>query len=80
MSDTEIDNTTLFLGDLSCFCQEIDVVNAFQGFGDIQEVRVMRSKEGKCLGYGFISFASTESAQLALETMNGKMIVGRQML
>ena len=71
---------SLYLGDLSFFCQESDVLNAFQVFGEIQEVRLMRSKQdGKCLGYGFITFMTVEQAHNALEAMDGKVFIGRQL-
>ena len=71
---------TLFIGDLSCFCQETDVLNAFHVFGEILEIRLMRSKEdGKCLGYGFVTFADMHSAYTALEHMNHQVLVGRKL-
>jgi RNA recognition motif-containing protein len=71
---------TLFLGDLSCFCQETDITNAFQVFGEIKSIRLMRSKQdGKCLGYGFITFETISSAMKALETMSGQVLVGRKL-
>jgi RNA recognition motif-containing protein len=71
---------TLFLGDLSCFCQETDITNAFQVFGEIKSIRLMRSKQdGKCLGYGFITFETISSAMKALETMTGQVLVGRKL-
>jgi cold-inducible RNA-binding protein len=74
----EVKANTLFLGDLSCFCQENDITEAFKVFGQIQDIRLMRSKtDGSCLGYGFITFVSQSSAAQALDTMNGKVLVGR---
>jgi RNA recognition motif-containing protein len=74
----EMKANTLFLGDLSCFCQENDITEAFKVFGQIQDIRLMRSKaDGSCLGYGFITFVTQSSAAKALDTMNGKVLVGR---
>jgi len=71
---------TLFLGDLSRLCDEKDVMDAFKQFGEIVNVRIMRSKkDGQCLGYGFISFTSLYQAIRAKEEMNGKVLVGRQL-
>ena len=67
---------SLFLGDLACFCTEQDVVRLFQKFGSIETVRLMRGKEQKCLGYGFITFADVRGASAALEA-NGSVLVGR---
>ena len=69
---------TLFLGDLSCFCQETDILNAFKQFGDIRDLRLMKAKrDGRSLGYGFITYAETYQAARAIEEMHGKMLIGR---
>jgi RNA recognition motif-containing protein len=71
---------TLFLGDLSCFCQETDIFQAFEKFGDIQDIRLMRSRtDDSCLGYGFITFLEPKVANRALEAMNGQVVVGRKL-
>jgi RNA recognition motif-containing protein len=81
MITTENSNRpTIFLGDLSRFCQEIDIIRAFEIFGEIEEIRLMRSKkDGKCLGYGFLTFRSRADATKALESMNGQLLVGRKL-
>lgn len=78
MISVDDESSTLFLGDLSCFCQEKDVIAAFQRFGEIKQIRLMRSKQdGQCLGYGFICFNSVSSAVMAMEIMNGHLLLGR---
>jgi nucleolin len=67
---------SLFLGDLSCFCHEIDVADAFRRYGEIENIRLMRGRDAKCLGYGFIIFVDMDSA-VAAQEMDGKLIVGR---
>jgi RNA recognition motif-containing protein len=67
---------SLFLGDLSCFCQEADVYRFFQPFGEIEEIRIKRNHDGIGLGYGFITFARRESAELAMRK-DGEVLVGR---
>lgn len=67
---------SLFLGDLSCFCTEEDIFKIFQKYGEIEAIRLMRGKEHKCLGYGFITFVDIHNAMNALEA-NGVVVVGR---
>jgi RNA recognition motif-containing protein len=67
---------TLFLGDLSAFCQENDLYQLFRKFGNVEEIRVKRSKEGTGLGYGFVTFYEMNSAAAALE-LEGTVILGR---
>jgi len=71
---------TLFLGDLSCFCQETDILNAFKVFGEILDVRLMRSKQdGRSLSYGFVTFKELNQAVKAMELMNGEVLIGRKL-
>jgi RNA recognition motif-containing protein len=72
------DRCTLFLGDLSLFCTEKDVEDAFTQFGQIVEVRIQRSKEtARALSYGFIEFSEPTVAQTALNSMNNYVLKGR---
>jgi RNA recognition motif-containing protein len=67
---------SLFLGDLPCFCHENDVADAFRRYGEIENIRLMRGRDKKCLGYGFIIFTEMDSA-VAAQEMDGELIVGR---
>ena len=70
---------SLFLGDLSCFCQEQDVFNLFCSFGEIDSIRLMRSKTTqKCLGYGFITFADINVLPRAMK-LYGIVFMGRKL-
>jgi RNA recognition motif-containing protein len=69
---------SLFLGDLSIFCSEKDIEEAFGQFGEVVEVRIQRSKEtSRALSYGFIEFAEPECAEAALNSMNYFVLKGR---
>jgi heterogeneous nuclear ribonucleoprotein A1/A3 len=68
----------LFLGDLSLFCNEEDLRNAFQPYGNLVEVRIKRSKENKKnLSYGFVEYSSPIEAIKAMQVMDGKLLCGR---
>ena len=67
---------SLFLGDLSCFCSEQDVYNFFLPYGEIQTIRVMRGKQNKALGYGFVTYADLDCAVKAL-ALDGELLLGR---
>jgi RNA recognition motif-containing protein len=72
------DKCTLFLGDLSLFCTEKDIEDAFVPFGKIVEVRIQRSKEtARALSYGFIEFSESDFAEAALNSMNNYVLKGR---
>lgn len=72
--------SSLFIGDLAIFCTEDDIFRAFSPFGEITEVKIIKSEEtSRNLSYGFISFASVESAADALNYLNGQLLCGRPM-
>lgn len=72
------EDRSLFLGDLSLFCQEADIFQLFQGCGEIEAIRLMRNKSGtKCLGYGFITFVDVSSIPLAMQRQ-GSLLIGRK--
>ena len=71
-------NYALFLGDLSIFCCEKDIEDAFASYGDIFNVRIQRSKEtSRALSYGFIEFSCETAAVTAMNEMNGFVLKGR---
>lgn len=68
----------LFLGDLSLFCNEEDLRQAFEPFGTLVEVRIKRSKENKKnLSYGFVEYSSPVDAIKAMQVMDGQILCGR---
>lgn len=69
---------SLFLGDLSCFCEEVDVYRFFASCGEIEGIRLMRSKNNnKCLGYGFITFYDINVLPIAMQ-LYGRVFMGRK--
>ena len=72
------DYRSLFLGDLSVYCTEKDVKDFFHSYGPIEMVKLKRgSSDRNHLSYGFIRFVHQESAQLALERLQGAVFLGR---
>lgn len=75
---TETHYSTIFVGDLSIYCSEKDLFEAFKHFGGIEAVRIKRGGPEKVnLLYGFIKFATKEEAENALKVMNGHILLGR---
>ena len=52
--------------------------DTFVAFGKIQSVRVAMDKEGQSRGYGFVQFETEESANLAIEKVNGMEMAGKR--
>ena len=69
---------TLFVGDLSIFCTEEHLREAFEDYGELLEVKIIRCEETKKnLSYGFVKYAETESAVKAIAELDGAMVCGR---
>ena len=75
-------NCSLFVGDLSIFCDETDLQNAFSSFGEIRDIRIQRGKgkHSHSLSYGFVEFSTHGGAENALTNMNGFELKGRKMM
>lgn len=69
----------IFVGDLSPEIQATDLAKAFQSFGKITSVRIMKDNNtGKSKGFAFLSFSNRGEAEKAIEDMNGQFIGSRQ--
>ncbi|CAB4268676.1 unnamed protein product [Prunus armeniaca] len=67
----------LFVTGLSFFTSEKTLRAAFEGFGELVEVKIIMDKISKrSKGYAFIEYATEEAASAALREMNGKIING----
>lgn len=71
-------SSTLFLGDLSIFCQESDIYHLFNTFGPIERIEIKKNEHsGPQLTYAFIKFKFAHSAEMALRQVNGTLFMGR---
>lgn len=67
----------LFVTGLSFYTSEKTLRAAFEGFGELVEVKVIMDKISKrSKGYAFIEYTTEEAAGAALKEMNGKIING----
>lgn len=68
----------LFVGSLSWNTDDQGLREAFEKFGTIEDVKVVTDRDtGRSRGFGFVSFTDSESAQRAIEEMNGAELDGR---
>ena len=65
----------VFVGMLSKAANEDMVRTMFEPFGTVEEVTVLRDKEGTSKGCAFIKFASRQQAQGAINKMHGSQIM-----
>ncbi|CAK8573058.1 unnamed protein product [Lathyrus sativus] len=75
--ETSVETKKLFVTGLSFYTSEKTLRTAFEGFGELVEVKVIIDKISKrSKGYAFIEYATEEAAGAALKEMNGKIING----
>lgn len=68
----------LFVGNVPYTITEDELKSAFSEAGDVASVAIITDKmTGRPRGFAFVEMASDESAQKAVEIMNGKEIGGR---
>lgn len=70
---------SLFLGDLSYFCTEYDLIHLFQSFGPIIAVNVCRGSNDDPLMYGFIELSNEVMKNRAMRALNDIEFMGRRL-
>lgn len=71
----------LFVGSLPYHVTEDELKNLFSSFGEIKSVHIVTDKmTGRSKGFGFVEMGTSESAQRALEELNGKEYEGRTLI
>lgn len=68
----------LFVGNLSFNMTENDLQDTFAAFGTVTEANLMMDRmTGRPRGFGFVTMATAEDAQKAIDGLNGKEVDGR---
>ncbi|KAJ7972296.1 Polyadenylate-binding protein [Quillaja saponaria] len=68
----------VFVKNLADSIDNIRFQELFQKFGNILSCKVAMSDDGKSKGYGFVQFESEESANAAIEKLNGCTVEDKQ--
>lgn len=70
----------LYVGNLPFNATEDDVRNHFANTGEVTEVKLITDREtGRPRGFGFVTFASSEDGQRAIEQLDGQPLDGRNL-
>ncbi|KAJ8651039.1 hypothetical protein MRB53_004062 [Persea americana] len=68
----------LFVKNLSDSIDNVKLHEMFVKFGNIMSCKIVTSQDGKSKGYGFVQFGTEESANAAIDNVNGSMVGGKQ--
>jgi RNA recognition motif-containing protein len=75
------DSVEIYVGNLSYGVSKRDLKQAFGEYGDVADIRIIRSKNsGKSRGYGFVEMPDRRKAEKAIKAMNGKDYKGRALV
>ncbi|XP_055386128.1 ELAV-like protein 4 [Condylostylus longicornis] len=70
----------LYINNLDYFIEEQTIWKLFAHFGAVKDVNIMRDLSGRCIGYGFVTMKETRAASLAVNTLNGTNLAGRNLI
>jgi RNA recognition motif-containing protein len=71
----------IYVGNLSFKASEVEVRQAFAAFGQVASVAVIKDQAtGKSRGFAFVEMPNSTEAQAAITGMNGKELLGRQLM
>ena len=70
--------TNIYVGNLSYDATEDDLREAFEEFGKVSSVAIIKDREtGRPRGFAFVEMPDGQEAKAAIEALNLKEIVGR---
>ena len=70
----------IYIGNLSYDCGEEDLKKAFEDFGQVESVKIITDRyTGRSRGFGFVEMPAEEEAKAAIDGMNGKDLMGREL-
>ena len=68
----------IYVGNMSYEVSEADLKEAFEGFGEVDTVKVLKDKyTGRSKGFGFVEMSNNADAQSAIDSLNDKELKGR---
>ncbi len=70
----------IYVGNLSYNTNEESLRNAFEGYGEVASVNVIKDRmTGQSRGFAFVEMPSDDQAQSAIDGLNGQDLDGRQL-
>ena len=70
----------IYVGNLSYDVSEVNLRQAFEAFGQVSSATIVKDRySGQPRGFGFVEMLDQTEAQAAIQNLNGKELLGRQM-
>lgn len=69
----------LFVGNLSWKATEESLKPVFEAFGKVVSIKIITDHTGRSKGFGFVEFETAEEAQNAIQGLNEKIHLDRNM-
>ena len=70
----------IYVGNLSYDVSTEDLRQAFEAYGEVSSANIVKDKySGQSRGFGFVEMPDKAEAQTAIENLNGKDLLGRQL-
>jgi len=70
----------IYVGNLSFDVADENLRQAFEPFGQVTSATIVKDKySGQSRGFGFVEMPNQTEAQTAIENLNGKELMGRQL-
>lgn len=70
----------IYVGSLSYEVTEEELMEAFQAFGTVESVNIIKDKfTGRSRGFGFVEMPTKDEAQAAIDGLNGQELKGRRL-
>jgi len=73
-------STNLFVGNLTFTTTTGELEAMFAEYGEVAKAQVITDRDtGRSRGFGFVEMASSEGAEKAISSLDGKNVSGRQL-
>lgn len=73
-------STNIYVGNLTFATNSEELEALFSEHGEVTRAQVITERDtGRSRGFGFVEMASSDDAQKAISTLNGKNVDGRQL-
>jgi len=76
----EVNSTRLYVGNLSYDSSESDVFDHFAQVGQVKNVEIVRDRNNRSKGFGFVEMNSVETAKTVSEKFHRTDFQGRQII